>query len=195
MGPSAGIADVWCGVEGCKFTGGYPFLKANFGTTTALVPEVHLLDDQDTGYGWGHTWLCADYAWVSRDDWCQGWLYWSFGPDNGWSVLLFFQSSNLEVQVVKGKVKAWVWDEQFRHFLPLSAEAAAFYGFDWFHGNGRACIIDTAMVHEIWAEVSFFAPASFLWSCCWFGGSGRGCSLGFINFRLFAFSLCLFFQF
>ena len=51
MGPSAGIADVWCGVEGCKFTGGYPFLKANFGTTTALVPEVHLLDDQDTGYG------------------------------------------------------------------------------------------------------------------------------------------------
>ena len=97
MGPPAGIADVWCGVAGCKFTGGNTFLEAHLCSTLALVSEVNLFENKDAGYGADHTCLCADNTWVSRDDWCQGWLYWCLGPDYGRGLFLIFQTSNLEV--------------------------------------------------------------------------------------------------
>ena len=173
-------------VRGCglQVLGGYTFLNAHFGIWGQPLRWLgrwvrlrsHLL----------LCWLCLGQLRLLMP-------YWGFRPDNGRGLLLIFLSSNLEVQVVQGKVKKWVWGT--RSFFSSSAEASVFDWFDQFHGDDGARIIDTAVVHEIWAEISFFASATLLWSSCWFGGNGNGRFRGCIGFGLYAFCLCMFFQF
>ena len=47
--PTARVADVGSGVEGCKFLGCYTLLDTHLCATPALESEVYLFDDQ---YAW-----------------------------------------------------------------------------------------------------------------------------------------------
>ena len=153
--PSAVVADVRRGVAGWKVPGGNSFLEAHTSSTLALESQIDFFENEDAWYGAGHAryganhaGLRADNAGVVLNDRWQSGLNWCFSPYDAWWLILVIQGSNLEVQVIDSEVLARViarvWGA--RPLFSLATEAAALDRFDRVHGDGGACVIDTATI-------------------------------------------------